>query len=96
MTIKILFHKAPEGYEYWSDDFNRSYKRVWIRNLKFDFIHNDGKPADSVHCFIHKKTGQIHAPINSKKPGKSVDIKDTTPFSAMQLNLNPLEKALFQ
>ena len=34
------------------------------------------------------------APINSKKPGKVVDISNTRPYTAMQLNLNPLMQCL--
>ena len=35
------------------------------------------------------------APINHKRPGKVVDINDTRDYTAMQLNLNPLEHALY-
>ena len=34
-------------------------------------------------------------PINYSKQGDPVDIKDTRPYTAMQLNLNPLEAALY-
>ena len=37
----------------------------------------------------------ISPPSIQKKPGKVVDIKNTTPYTSMQLNLNPLEHALY-
>ena len=91
--MKLLFHRAPEGYEYWMEDFNSKFKRIWIQNRKFDFSFNDGIYPNSVWGFFNKKTSEYHSPINSKKPGGVVDIKETTPFSAMKINLNPLMKA---
>jgi len=84
-------HKAPSGYEYWSDEYSKTITRIWIRNLG-EFSYTDEQPS-SIWGFFNRKTGEYIAPINSKKPGKVVDINDTTPYSAMQLNLNPLERA---
>ena len=91
-TIKMKFpHKAPFGYEYWSDEYSKTITRIWIRNLG-QFSYTDEQPS-SVWGFFNRKTKQFIAPVNPKKPGKVVDINDTTPYSAMQLNLNPLERA---
>jgi len=89
--MKIQFHKCPEGYEYWTDDFSKTVKRIWIRNLGH-FTYTDEKPS-SVWGFWDTKKEVFLAPINSKKPGKVVDFRNTTPYSAMQLNLNPLMSA---
>ena len=51
--------------------------------------------ASSVWGFYDSRKGTFLSPINAKRPGKPIDIEDTSPFSAMRLNLNPLEKALF-
>ena len=59
-------------------------------------LFNDHNPHRTIWGFYDTKKQQFHAPINSKKVGKVVDIRDTTPFTAMQLNLehlNPLELA---
>ena len=94
--MDILFHKAPEGTEYWMDDFNASTKRIWIQNRRFDFIYKeDGTYPSTVWGFYRPKTGKFYAPINSKKVGKEVDISQTSPWTAMPLNLNPLEAALY-
>ena len=45
--------------------------------------------------FYKPKSNKYYAPINHKKIGKEVDIRNTTPYSAMQLNYNPLEMALY-
>ena len=86
-----LPHQAPEGYEYWTDNFSAKFTRVWIRNTGF-FNYCEGQPS-SVWGFINKKTGDIHSPINHKKVGKVVDITLTSPYSAMVLQLNPLMAA---
>ena len=90
-TMTNLPHQAPEGYEYWTDDFSSKFTRVWIRNTGF-FNYCEGQPS-SVWGFINKKTGDIHSPVNHKKVGKVVDITLTSPYSAMVLQLNPLMAA---
>ena len=86
-----LPHQAPEGYEYWTDNFSAKFTRVWIRNTRF-FNYCEGQPS-SVWGFINKKTGEIHSPVNHKKVGKVVDITLTSPYSAKVLQLNPLMAA---
>ena len=85
-------HEAPRGYEYWTDDFKKTIKRIWIRNLA-SFVYRDGDSPSSVWGFYDSRKKQYLSPINSKKPGKVVNIRDTSPYSAMVLNLNPLERA---
>ena len=41
------------------------------------------------------KSRTYSAPINFSKQGDTVDINKTRPYTAMQLNLNPLEAALY-
>lgn len=94
--MELLFHNAPEGYEYFMDDFNKTTKRIWIRNNKFEFVYReDGKQPDAVWGFYRPKTKKYYSPINSKKIGKEVDIRETTPYTAMKLNLNPLMSAMY-
>lgn len=60
------------------------------------YLFNGSNPHRTIWGFFNAKKRQYFAPINAKKPGKVVDIKDTTPYTAMQLNfdsLNPLELA---
>lgn len=87
-------HQAPDGFEYWQDQFSETMSRIWIRNLR-PFSYTNEQPS-SVWGFWDKKRKVFLSPINYKKPGKVVDIEKTTPYSAMQLNLNPLEYALFK
>ena len=60
----------------------------------FDFTYSDKINPSTIWGFVHKKTKEFYSPINHKKPGKLIKLEDTTPYSAMKLNLNPLE-ALF-
>ena len=85
-------HTPPKGYSYEQTQFKRNVVAIWIRNhAKFDY--NGGTPVKSIWGFYDTKTKCYYAPINSSKQGDKVSIKSTTPYSAMQLNLNPLEAA---
>ena len=85
-------HQAPDGYEYRTIQFKRSVISIWIVHQR-GFIYNDHRECYCIWGFYDTKTGLYYAPINSSKQGSQVDIKSTTPYSAMQLNLNPLEAA---
>ena len=88
------YDNPPEGYDYWFENHTKTITKIWIRN-KRRFVYADNQTASSVWGFYDARKGTFLSPINAKKPGKPVNIEDTTPYTAMQLNLNPLEKALF-
>lgn len=84
-------HNAPKGYSYEIEPFKRNLLAIWILNHG-KFSYTDKTPK-SIWGFYDTKTKCYHAPINSSKQGNKVRIEDTTPYSAMQLNLNPLMAA---
>ena len=85
-------HTAPKNYCYEFEEFKRNIIAIWLRcDLHFDY--NNGVSTRTIWGFWCNKTGKYYAPINSKTIGKEVKIEDTTPYSAMQLNFNPLMKA---
>ena len=86
-------HLPPEGFSYSFESFNARYDAVWIVNHSV-FSYRD-TPPKSIWGFYSSKKQKYYAPINSKKVGKEVLIKDTSPYSAMKKNLNPLEAVLF-
>ena len=75
------------------EQFRRNVLRICIVN-DGSFSYTDVAPK-SVWGFYDGKKGKYFAPINFTKCGDSVDITDTRPYTAMQLNLNPLEYALY-
>jgi hypothetical protein len=86
-------HKAPKGMYYEQAIFKRNVVAVWIHyDRRFDY--NLGDPVRCIWGFYNTKTREYHAPINSSTVGSIVDIDKTTPYSAMQLNLNPLMQCL--
>jgi len=85
-------HTAPEGYSYEQVDFKRNVVAIWIHN-HYRFVYNSGGTARSIWGFYNTKTKCYHAPINSKTIGDQVKIENTTPYSAMQLKVNPLISA---
>ena len=87
-------HTPPEGYEYQTVQFKRDIVAVWLLCHR-RFIYNHGAPTRTIWGFYNTKTKQYHAPINSKTVGQVVSLKDTTPYTSMPLNLNPLEHALY-
>ena len=85
-------HKAPKNYCYEFEDFKKNIVAIWLRcSIHFDY--NNGVPTRTIWGFYDTKKRCYYAPINATKQGDQVDIKNTTPYSAMQLNLNPLMKA---
>ena len=94
--MELLFHRGVDGFEYVMDDFNKTTKRIWIVNHTREFQYREGAgPPRSVWGFYKPKTKEYFAPINSKKIGKKVRIEETSPYTAMQKNYNPLESLLY-
>jgi len=92
MTTIEFPHKAPKGMHYEYEDFKRNVIAIWIHyDRKFDY--NLGDPVACIWGFYNTKTRTYHSPINSKSVGQSVDIKDTTPYSAMLPKQTPLTAA---
>jgi len=86
-------HIAPEGYRYEAMEFKRNLVSIWIVHCA-GFTYNGHTESYSIWGFYDTKERTYHAPINSKTKGAVVDINSTTPYSAMQLNLNPLMSCL--
>ena len=87
-----FIHQPPENYTYEVETFRRNVLRIWCCNHS-KFTYNDGAVAKSIWGFYNTKKGTYHAPINSTKCGDQVNIEDTRPYSAMRLNISPLEAA---
>lgn len=88
MSVKF-FHKAPHNYHYEQSQFKRNITAIWICDDRH-YDYNNGKSVRCIWGFYSQKTQQWHAPVNSSTVGAVVDPKNTTPYSAMKLNLNPL------
>lgn len=87
-------HSPPKGYYYEQTVFKRNVIAIWLLSNR-RWIYNNGNQSRTIWGFYNTKKQEYHAPINSTKCGDKVDIKDTTPYTAMQLNLNGLEQLLF-
>jgi len=85
-------HDPPKGYRYKVVRKNNSIVAIWTV-CNPGFVYNGGNDIHCIWGFYNSKKQQYYAPINSNKIGKEVSIQDTTPYSAMQLNLTPLEAA---
>jgi hypothetical protein len=83
-------HAAPDGYSYEVTAFKRNVLAIWICNHG-KFSYTDKHPIKSIWGFYNSKTRAFHAPVNSGIMGKEVE--RTTPYSAMQIKLTPLEAA---
>lgn len=91
MSVKFL-HKAPNNYHYEQTFFKRNVTAIWICDDR-TYDYNNGESVRCIWGFYNSKTGQYHSPINSSTVGSVVDPKRTTPYSAMQIKMNPLEAA---
>ena len=85
-------HKAPDGFRYEVSQFKRNV--IAIHLLHPDAYSYTSDPVRTIWRFVKTKKGSTshtyHAPINSNKVGKEVDVNNTRPWTAMPLNLNPL------
>ena len=92
-----FIHEPPKGYHYEVEKFRHNLHRICIVN-DGSFSYTDVAPK-SVWGFVKTTGGKrstkttYHAPINFNKVGEAVDVTNTRPYTAMQLNLNPLEAA---
>ena len=87
-------HDPPKGYRYEVIRKNSSIVAIWTV-CNPGFVYNDGNDVRCIWGFYNPKKQQYYAPINSNKVGNPVDFSNTTPYTAMPLNINPLEQLLF-
>ena len=85
-------HTAPKGYRYEVIQSKTNVISIWTV-FERGFTYNDHNESHCIWGFYNTKKQQYHAPINAKKIGDVVDVNNTSPYTAMQLNLNPLELA---
>jgi hypothetical protein len=85
-------HQPPKGYRYETLQFKNNIISIWTVHQS-GFTYNGNAESHCIWGFYNTKTRTYHAPINSKKVGSVVNVKDTTPYTSMALNLNPLEAA---
>ena len=88
-----FIHEPPKGYHYEVEKFRHNLHRICIVN-DGKFSYTDVAPK-SVWGFYNAKKRVYFAPINFSKCGDQVDITNTRPYTAMQLNLNPLEMLFY-
>ena len=84
-------HHPPKGYSYEFEEFKRGVVSIWLCCHR-KFVYNGGAPTKTIWGFYNSKKGEYYAPINASKCGDMVNIQDTSPYSAMQLNITPLER----
>jgi hypothetical protein len=83
-------HKAPDGMHYSYEQFKRNIIAIWLHyECKFDY--NNGKPVKCIWGFYDVKKDTYYSPVNSITVGKSVDIGNTRPHTAMPINQTILE-----
>ena len=87
-------YKAPKGYHYEVVPFKRNVYAIWLCGGP-KYLYLNWETARTIHSFYDMKKKQWFAPVNSKKVGQPVDINSTRPWTAMPLNLNPLENLLY-
>ena len=76
-------HQPPEGFTYHVKEHKSNVVGIWIRNhTRFSYTND---PVQSIWGFYNTKKQCYIAPINHKRPGKPVDVSNTTAYSAMPL-----------
>ena len=82
-------HKPPKNYSYEVTQHRRNVLAIWLRDHRSYSYTNDD--VRTIWGFYNTKTRTYSSPVNSTKCGDPVDISNTRDYTAMQLNLNPLE-----
>lgn len=83
-------HKPPKGYSYEFSQHNTRLVAIWMCHHR-SYSYAEGKSVRSIWGFYSPKKREYYAPINSSKCGDKVNISNTTPYTAMQIKLSPLE-----
>lgn len=86
-------HNPPtKEYFYEYEQFNSRMITIWLCcSRKFDY--NLGKPTRTIWGFYSPKKQKYFSPINSKNPGKEININHTNSYTAMPIAKTPLETA---
>ena len=77
-------HEAPTGYRYRTADFKSNVISIWCDHLNH-YNFNSGDPVSTIWGFYNTKKRCYLAPINHKRPGKTVALDRTSAYSAMPL-----------
>ena len=93
-VLSLIPHQPPKGYSYEAIQFKSNIIAVWLLCHR-RFVYNGGSPTRTIWGFYNTKTKRFFAPINSKTVGEVVELSNTSPYTSMPLNLNPLEYALY-
>ena len=84
-------HQSPKGYSYEVKVHKRNMVAIWLRHHRVYSYSPD--PVYTIWGFYDTKKCEYRSPVNATKPGDKVDLDNTRPYTAMPLNLNPLEAA---
>ena len=76
-------HQPPKGFTYYVKEHKTNIIGIWIRNHSGFSYTND--PIVSIWGFYNTKKQCYIAPINHKRPGKTIDVHATSAYSAMPL-----------
>ena len=95
LELPVSFtHEPPKAYSYQVREHKRNVLSIWLQH-HYDYVYSDGGNVATIWGFYDTKKKQYHAPVNSRTIGLQVDISNTTPYTAMPLNLNGLQQLLY-
>lgn len=83
IELPITFtHEAPDGYRYEVFRKKANVLSIWTVHCR-GFNYNGHDPTYCIWGFYDIKRGIYYSPINHKQLGNAIDIKDTSPYTAM-------------
>ena len=88
-----FIHDPPKGFSYEVKPHKSNVVAIWLLHHRKYCYSSD--PVRTIWGFYNTKKRCYFAPVNATKQGNQVDISNTRPYTAMQLNLNPLEMAFY-
>ncbi len=86
-------HKPPEGYSYETKQFKNNVVSIWLLH-HYEYVYAT-QPVSTIWGFYNTKKRCYYSPATSSQQADTVDISQTTAYSAIIPQYNPLEALLY-
>ena len=80
-------HTAPEGYHYETTPAKQNYTAIWLCHHR-EYIYHDTPIRTIWETIMEEKHNAIMRLYQLTKRGNKVDLRDTTPYTAMRAPQN--------
>jgi len=87
-------HKPPEGYSYETKQHKINMVSIWLCH-HYPYVYSSNQRVSTIWGFYNTKKRCYYSPATSSQQGDTVDVSQTTAYSAIIPQYNPLEALLY-